>query len=99
MQECFARLGRTGDVHAAMVGLTLDAHHVPATFRAALRHVEFLVPARMLLVLDYLDDFGNHVAAALYRYPVADLHAQPLNLVGIVQRGAGDSGASDAHRL
>ena len=56
------------------------------------------MPARMILVLDHLRNLGDHVAAALDLHPVADLHAQPLDLVHVVQRGVADGRSADQHR-
>ncbi len=53
----------------------------------------------MVFVFDHARDFGDHVAAALDFHPVADLHAQALDLVHVVQGGAADRGAADGHRL
>ena len=52
----------------------------------------------MVGVFDNFDDFGNHVAAALDLDPVAELEAQALDEVGVVQRGAADGGAADEDR-
>ena len=95
--NALAQLGRTIRIHAAMIGLALGAHHVPAAHRAALRHVKLTMPAR--LVFQHLHDFGNYIAAALDQHPVADAHAQPIDLVHVVQRGAADRGAADRHGL
>ena len=43
--------------------------------------------------------FRNHVAAALDQHRVADLHAQPLDFVFVVQRGARHRDAAHLHRL
>src|SRR5436305_1535200 len=79
-----------------MVGLAFSTHHMAATHRAALRKMKFLVAAG--LVLNDLDYFGNHVAAALHHDPIADLDAQPLNFIFIVQCGPADRSASDWNR-
>ena len=52
----------------------------------------------MIGVLDHFDNLGNHIAAALHLDPVADLQAQPLNEVGVVQRGAAHRRAADKDR-
>ena len=53
--------------------------------------------ARVLCVVDDGDDLGDDVAAALDLDEVADADAEARDLVGVVQRGAGDGGASDEH--
>ena len=80
-----------------MIGLALGAHHVSATLRTALGHVKLARAAR--LVLQHLDDLGNDVATALHRDPVADAHAQPLDLVHVVQGGAAHRGSANRYRL
>ena len=90
-------LAGTIGIDAAMVGLALGAHHVPAAYRTALRHVKFACAARLAFI--HLDDLRNHVAAAFDQHPVADPHAQPLDLVHVVQRGAAHRSAADRNRL
>ena len=53
----------------------------------------------MLLVVDDRDNFRNHVPAALNLYPVADLHAETLDLIHVVQRGARYGRAANRNRL
>ena len=60
--------------------------------------MEGLSAARVVLVLDHLRDFGNHVAAALHLHPVADLHAQALDFIHVVQGGVADRRAADRDR-
>src|SRR5258708_6769668 len=67
--------------------------------RATLRHLELLVPTRMVFVFDDLDDFGDHVATALHHHPIADLHTQALDLIHVVQRRAAHRGPADRYRL
>ena len=52
----------------------------------------------MIFVFDHLRDLGDHVAAALDLHPVADLHAQALDLVHVVQGGVADGRAADGNR-
>ena len=99
MQNGFTQLRRTIGVHAAVVHLPFGANHVPAANRTPLRHMKFSVAARMILIVDYARDFGNHVPSALDLDPVADLHAQAINLVHVVERGAADRGSTDGNRL
>ena len=53
----------------------------------------------MVFVFDHPSDFGDHVAAALDFHPVANLHAQALDFVHVVQSGAADRGSADGNRL
>ena len=99
VQDALAQLRRAVRIHAAMIGLALGAHDVAAAHRAVFRHVKMLLAARMLLVVEHLHDLGNDVAAALDLHPVADEHAEPLDFIHVVQRGAADGGAADRHRL
>src|SRR5882672_11451629 len=99
MQDALAQLGRASGIHATMVCLTFYSDNVSAALRAAFRHVKYLVPARVLLVLNYLNDFWNHVAAPLNHHPVANFHAEPVNFALIMQRCAGHCGAPDEYGL
>src|SRR6185437_6384629 len=99
MQDAFAQFGRAGGIDAAVIGLALHAHYMAAANRAALRHLEMLVPARVLVVFNHLDDLGNHVPTALNHHPVADLYSEALDLIHVVQRGAAHRGAPDGYRL
>ncbi len=45
------------------------------------------------------DDLRDHVARALDHHPVAGAHAQPFDLIGIVQRRIGHGDAAHPHRL
>ncbi len=82
-----------------MVCLAFHSYHVAVALRAPLRHVEVLVAARVVFVVDDLDHLGDHVAASLHHYPVADLHAQALDLVHVVQRSPAHGGAANRDRL
>ena len=44
------------------------------------------------------DDFGNDVATALHLHPVADFHAQALDLIHVVKGRVADGGAADRNR-
>ena len=59
----------------------------------------FSCAARVVSVLDHAGDFGDDVAAALDFHPVPDFHAQTLDLIHVVERGAADGGAADGDRL
>src|SRR5579864_8792124 len=82
-----------------MVGLAFNSHDLAATLGAMLGHSELFVAARMLLVFDHAHHFGDDVAAALDHDPVADLHAQTLDLISVVQRRARDRGPADRNGL
>ena len=53
----------------------------------------------MLALLDHADHLGDDVAGALHQNPIAALHAQPLDLVFVVERRARNRDAADVHRL
>src|ERR1035441_6625229 len=95
MQNRSLQFRRTIRVYAAMIGLARRPDHVPAAHRTMLRHLKGLVTPRMLLVLDNLHDLRNHIAAALDLNPIANLYAQFLDEVHVVQRGARYRCASD----
>ena len=52
----------------------------------------------MLLIIDNLGYLRNHVAAALHLHPIANFHAQPFDLVHVMQRGVSHRCASDQNR-
>ena len=85
-------------VDAAVVDLAFGANDFRSAHRALLGHHEFFCAARMIFVFDDLRDFRNHVAAALDLHPVADLHAEALDLVHVVQGRVADGGAADRNR-
>ena len=95
MQNGFAELRRAIRVDAAVVDLAFGAHNLRAAHGASLRHVKDFVAARMLFVVDDFDDLRNHVAAAFHLHPVADLHAQALDFIQVVQRGIPHRRAAD----
>ena len=98
MQQAFAQLGGTVGVDAAVVHLAFGADYGALTLRTFCRKNKSLLTARMFRIFQNLDDFGNHVAAALDLDPVAELEAEALDEVGVVQRGAADGGAADEDR-
>jgi hypothetical protein len=53
----------------------------------------------VLVAGEILDDLRDHVAGALEDDAVAGAHAEPRDLVGIVQRRIGDHDAADRHRF
>src|SRR5215469_2024518 len=81
-----------------MVRLALGSYDLPAAFRTVCRKLERPISARMILVVDDLNDLGNHVATALHQYPIADLHAESIYLVLVVQGGSLHSRPADRHR-
>src|SRR6201999_4514752 len=62
---------------------------------AAFGEDDLFLAAWVILVRNDFGDFGNDVAATLDGDEVADLHAEAFDLVGVVERGAGDGGAAD----
>ena len=99
MTDRLAQFCGTVRIDAAMVGFALRANDMAATYRALLRHVKYLAAARMILVFNDADYFRNHVPAALNLYPIADLHAEALDLVHVVKRRARYGRAADRDRL
>ena len=98
VQQALAQASRTIDVDAAVIdfafGRARPRFRRPGTGgedgnRRA---------ARMVFVCDHFNDLGNDIAAALDQHEVADLHPEARDLVGVVQGGAGDSGAADEDR-
>ena len=85
------------DVDAAVVDFTFGADDFAVALRAVGGEVEFPGAARVILVLDDFDDFGDDVAAALDFDVVADEEAEALDFVGVVEGGAADGGASDGN--
>ena len=67
-----------------------------AAFGAFLGHVK---RAAILRLLHDLDDVRDDFAGALDQHGVADLQAEALDFVHVVQRGAADGDAADLHRL
>ncbi len=49
----------------------------------------------MIFVVNDFRDLGDDIAAALDGDEVANLDAEAFDLVGVVERGAGDGGAAD----
>src|SRR5438270_4175476 len=82
-----------------MIGFAFHTHHVAAAFGTPLRHMKYLVAARMVFIGNNFHDFGNHVTAAFDHYPVADLHFQTINLILIVKRGSRHRGTPDGNGL
>jgi hypothetical protein len=90
--------GGTVDIDAAVVDFAFGADNFAVAVGAVGGEVELLVPARVLFVFDYLNDFGDDVTTALDFDVVADEEAEALDFVGVVEGGAGDGGASNGNR-
>src|SRR5436309_11895554 len=99
MQNRFSQLGRAFLIHAAMVRFPLDTYDIAAAYRAVLRHHEMACATGMLAVVNYACDLGDDIAPTLDLHPIADLHAQPLDLIHVVERGPAYGGSADGHRL
>src|SRR5207244_1464394 len=82
-----------------MVDFSLRTYHLGAADRTFLRHVKRFMPTWMRFVLDDTRNFGNHISTALDLYPVADLYAQTLDFVHVMQSSPADRGAADRHRF
>ena len=102
--RCWVRWIRTGELAGAMRPRALLAagnglpHHLGFQRTRALgRKLVGLLAAR--LVLHDLDHLRDHVAGALDRHRVADPHAEPLDLVLIVQGGVLHHHAADGDRF
>ena len=74
----------------------------PSSATASLSHSRAVVGERVrvarLLAGQVLDHLRDHVAGALEDDAVADPHAQPRDLVAVVQRDVGDRDPADQHR-
>src|SRR5271165_3316051 len=99
MQNRPLQFRRAIRIHTAMVGLARSTHHVAAAYRTMLGHFELLMTARMVFILDDFHNFWNDIAAAFHLNPVADLHAQLLDEVHVVQGGARNRRAADWNRF
>src|SRR5579871_397615 len=96
MLQALDRLSGTDEAaRAAPGGFALLAHGDAVAFRAAMRKVEGLAPARTLF-LDDAHDLRNDIAGALDDHRVADTDVLALDLVFIVQGRAANDDA--AHR-
>ena len=94
-QRLFA-LARTCRIHAAVGHLVRILVNAAAAIRAARRHHN---RAPVGALLDDLEDVRDHFPGALDQHRIADLKAQPLDLVHVVQRRAAHGDAADGHRL
>ena len=94
MQDRFLQPGRAIRVDAPAGRLARLADNISAAHRTVLRHVErFAVDA----LCDHPNHFRNHVATALDQHRIADLDAQTLDLILVVQGRARDRHAADHH--
>ena len=93
--ELFREAGGAGVIDAAPVHFAFGSDQRRLAAWAVRGEDDWLVTARVARILHNFGDFGNDVAAALDRYEVADAHAETGNLVGVVERGAGDGCAGD----
>ena len=90
------RFAGHADVHAAI------RHRLPAlmnrapALRAILRHAE---RPPVLAFLHHFQHVRNHFARAFNQHRIADLDAQPLHFVHVVQRRAAHRNAANLHRL
>src|SRR5262249_13293676 len=87
VQDGFAQFRGTLLVHAAVIGLAFGPHDMPAANGTLLRHLEALAATRMLVIVNDARDLGDYIASTFDFHPVADLHAQALDLVHVVQSG------------
>src|SRR5215472_1676095 len=97
MQDAALQPSWAVGIDAAIVHLAFRAVDGAVAHRAPLRHCKGLVPARVVLVFDDLDDFGDHGTAALDQDPVANLYSQAFDFVLVVERGTGDGGPANRH--
>ncbi len=98
VEELFAKARGAVGVDAPPVDLALGADELARALGAVGGEDDLDRAARVLLVGDDLDDLGDDVAAALDLDEVADADAEPGDLVGVVEGGATDCGASDVAR-
>ena len=96
MEQRLFAFCRARGVHATVSNLALDVVNRAVAFGTMLGHAKRLA---VLPFLDHFQDVRNHFAGALDQHGVADLQAEPLDLIHIVERGTADSDASDLHRF
>ncbi len=96
VQHGLFALRRASGVHASVSHFPVHVMNRAVALGTMLRH------AKRLAVLSFFHDFQNvrnDFARALDQHGVADLQAQPLDLIHIVECGTADSDASHLHRL
>ncbi len=97
VEELFGEACGAACVDAAEVDFAFRADDGFTAARAAGGKDDVACAAWVLRVVDNLCDFGDDVAAALDGDEIADADAEAGDLVGIVERGAGDGDAADGH--
>src|SRR5262249_15648955 len=75
---------------------SLFAHHLAAADRAMFGHAK---SNSIATFLHNANDFGNHVAAALEKNAIVELHAEPCDLVLVVQSRVADRGPTPLGRI
>ena len=98
VEQAFAQASGAVGVDASPVNLALGADERARAGGAFGGEDDRFGFARVLCIVDDGDDLGDDVAAALDLDEVADADGEARDLVGVVQRSAGDGGASDEHR-
>src|SRR5256884_1757825 len=96
MQNRFFPLRRARRIHTAVRHFPFHVMNGAPAFRAILRHMERLP---VFPRLHHLQHVRNHFAGPLDQHRVANLHAQPLDFIHVVERRTADSDASHLHRL
>ena len=96
VQQRLLELGRTRRVDAAVGDLAFGAKNFAAAHRAFLGDAEFAPVGRTLHHFDHLRD---HLAGALDEHRVADLDAQALDLVHVVERCVAHRDPAHVHRF
>src|SRR6267154_6768955 len=94
MQQGFFALGRAGGVDAAVGYFAFGAMDGAAAFGTIFWHAEGLAIGAFFGDFEYVRDY---FAGALDEDGVADLQAEAIDFVHVVQRGTADSDASDLH--
>ena len=98
MADLGLELGGAGDAHAPVIGLSRQAHHGRPADGAPVGEDE-TPHAGVPLRGDHLDHLGDDAPRPLDDDPVADADVLPLDLVGVVERGAADDGSLHLYRL
>ena len=80
---------------AAHIDLALFRHRLAAAFGAMIGEVEGIA---LHLGREVIHKLWNNIARTLDHHAVARAHAQPRDLVPVVQRHIGDCDAADQHR-
>ena len=99
MAQLLFKAGGAAYVDTAEIDFAFFADELSLATRAVGGEGDLFDAARMLLIFDDLDDLGDDVAAALDGDEVADADAETGDLIGVMQRSAGDRGAADEDGL